>query len=415
MGKKPFLDKKKNVRVFKLVNRSVLQDTEELDEHGNPLPDRVFAEVTPHQESEEEPEEAFIDVGQTEMNPSLLEEHAGEAAKYGIFFDDRHYDYTQHLKPIGKCPGAVFVAAAAATISHQDEEAPTEVIDAAETKLNHAIYDGLKNAEGVDPAVLQTLEALEDDAFIDEDAFEDDLIVKLDRDESGILASVEQIKGHRLDKDMASIMRMYDQDGEGFDVEEFEEFDDDIEIVEYDDDEGPNIDLDDSQKRYSLDDFRRELVEGDPRLLDRILYTSSDEEEASTATGGSKKKPGYQVIECEVEDLNRKQLNCQTACEWIPSRAAFKPKIIDDTGSRQRATIEPIRISRKTGMPIGHLDSAIPLPSATAETEDDMEKINKGLPRSKDETAEEKKARKAAVKAEKRDKRLTKKALSVKA
>lgn len=40
---------------------------------------------------------------------------AGEAAKYGIFFDDREYDYTKHLKPIGTDPVAVFIPAAGAT------------------------------------------------------------------------------------------------------------------------------------------------------------------------------------------------------------------------------------------------------------------------------------------------------------
>ena len=42
--------------------------------------------------------------------------HAGEAAKFGIFFDDTTYDYTQHLKIIGDHPSSVFVPA---------KEAPT--------------------------------------------------------------------------------------------------------------------------------------------------------------------------------------------------------------------------------------------------------------------------------------------------
>lgn len=39
---------------------------------------------------------------------------AGEAAKYGIYFDDREYDYTKHLKRIGTDPTAVFIPAAGA-------------------------------------------------------------------------------------------------------------------------------------------------------------------------------------------------------------------------------------------------------------------------------------------------------------
>lgn len=35
----------------------------------------------------------------------------GEAAKYGIYYDDTEYDYTQHLKVIGEDPSAVFIPA----------------------------------------------------------------------------------------------------------------------------------------------------------------------------------------------------------------------------------------------------------------------------------------------------------------
>lgn len=66
---KLFSKKSGNVRVFRLVNRSVMGDTAEVDEHGNPLPDRVFAEVTPEggeddfEDIEEEDEGEYVDVG----------------------------------------------------------------------------------------------------------------------------------------------------------------------------------------------------------------------------------------------------------------------------------------------------------------------------------------------------------------
>lgn len=69
MGKKPFIDRK-NVRVFRLVDRSVMGDMAEFDEEGNQLPDRVFAEVTPgardEDDDEEVDEEEFVDVGSEE-------------------------------------------------------------------------------------------------------------------------------------------------------------------------------------------------------------------------------------------------------------------------------------------------------------------------------------------------------------
>jgi hypothetical protein len=68
---KLFSKKSGNVRVFRLVNRSVMGDTAEVDEHGNPLPDRVFAEVTPglgedDYEDIEEDEGEDVDVGDEE-------------------------------------------------------------------------------------------------------------------------------------------------------------------------------------------------------------------------------------------------------------------------------------------------------------------------------------------------------------
>ena len=38
-------------------------------------------------------------------------EKVGEAAKYGILYDDRDYDYTRHLRLVGVTPGAVFIQA----------------------------------------------------------------------------------------------------------------------------------------------------------------------------------------------------------------------------------------------------------------------------------------------------------------
>lgn len=71
MGKKQFIDKK-NARVFRLVDRSVMDSRAMHDEEGNPLPDRVFVDVTPgaHTEGEEdyEDEDQLVDIGSEEPN-----------------------------------------------------------------------------------------------------------------------------------------------------------------------------------------------------------------------------------------------------------------------------------------------------------------------------------------------------------
>jgi protein LTV1 len=325
------------------------------------------------------------------------------------------------LKPIGKVPGGVFVAATATTIDHQAKAVDPLAVEAAETRLNHATYDHLKATPDVDPAVLQALEALEDDAFVDEDAFEDDFIVKLDREETSIMASLDQLSGHqqrsRLDKDFANILRMYDEDGEGFEIEESYEEDEDVDVEGYEnfsEASGPEGAKGKTGNNWhQLDEVRRELAEGDPKLLERILYTS-DEEEEEDATKRGKKKQLYQIIDVDAEDVNRKELNCQTATEWMPNRNTFKPKIIR-AGNPTGAPVEPIRISRKTGMPLESLDRAIPIPKdehTEDEEEEEEEKVNKGEARKKDETAEEKRARKAAVKLEKKEKRISKKEMA---
>ena len=38
-----------------------------------------------------------------------MRENEGEAAEYGIFFDDTEYDYMQHLRSVGETPDAVLL------------------------------------------------------------------------------------------------------------------------------------------------------------------------------------------------------------------------------------------------------------------------------------------------------------------
>ena len=42
---------------------------------------------------------------------SSIRENEGEAANYGIYFDDTEYDYMQHMREVGVSSEAVFVEA----------------------------------------------------------------------------------------------------------------------------------------------------------------------------------------------------------------------------------------------------------------------------------------------------------------
>lgn len=46
-----------------------------------------------------------------DIDVSNVRENEGEAAEYGIYFDDTEYDYMQHLRMIGERPDAVLLEA----------------------------------------------------------------------------------------------------------------------------------------------------------------------------------------------------------------------------------------------------------------------------------------------------------------
>ena len=48
-----------------------------------------------------------------ELEVDSIRNNEGEAAQYGIYFDDTKYDYMQHLRSVGEAPDAVLLAAPA--------------------------------------------------------------------------------------------------------------------------------------------------------------------------------------------------------------------------------------------------------------------------------------------------------------
>lgn len=291
-----------------------------------------------------------------------------------------------------------------------DEDGPesTKAIlhgDLPESLINKAMYDNIKDTDA-DPAVLEALDALDDEAFIDEDGFDDDFVVKLDREEARILAP---LPNHNSKKNRKPNDEEFDRFLEDYDVSDFDLEDLNISEYSYTDDESEEIDVEvkpfgkgGPSRLYQVDEVRKELLGENPdqTLLNRILYTSDDED------GGS----GMEVLEIELDDVNRKILDCQSACQFLKSgqHKINRPKVIKEQDSEQ---IKPIRISRKTGMPITQQDDNQEANNETTSKESKEMSLNKGQARPKEETAEEKKARKEAVKAERREKRAMKKAV----
>ena len=131
-----------------------------------------------------------------------VRENEGMAAQYGITYDDSKYDYMQHLKPLGNSDG-VFIAR-----KQEREEAerkqkmkledllrdqlPSEQKRKVLRDLNQSIPDELKGFQpDMDPRLREVLEALEDEAYIeevvhkggengeDEEDYEDDVFADL--------------------------------------------------------------------------------------------------------------------------------------------------------------------------------------------------------------------------------------------
>lgn len=309
------------------------------------------------------------------------------------------------------------MSAPGATVEHDSSGEPLLEAEDPLTALNSATYSRIHETDA-DPAVMEVLEALEDEAFIDEDEFEDDFIVKLDREEARVLAEVKPVLrrgkstsaagagGEDLDKDFEKILQMYDsdEDEEGFSdysvVEEYYESDGDedasVDVVGME--EAKPFSRGGPSRMYQVDEVRRELRDGHASLLDRILYTTDDEGEE-----------GVEVIEVDTEEVNRAALaglNCETACQFLSSassRKIVRPKLIVEASGEP--AVKAIRISRKTGMPINEDECH----EQQQQEKEEEPAVNKGEARPKVETAEEKRARKAAVKEERRLNRIAKK------
>jgi protein LTV1 len=105
-----FIDKK-NAATFNLVHGSqrdpLINDSESSA--------RVVKYVPPPNAKEPPELRPTIndDALENDLGPGVdeIRENEGEAAEYGIFFDDTEYDYMQHLRPVGEAADAVLLEA----------------------------------------------------------------------------------------------------------------------------------------------------------------------------------------------------------------------------------------------------------------------------------------------------------------
>ncbi|KAJ7086592.1 Low temperature viability protein-domain-containing protein [Mycena crocata] len=123
---------------------------------------------------------------------SVLSANVGEAALYGVYYDDSEYNYMQHLRTVGlQEDGVESVLVEAPSVSKKDKgkgitlkELPDGVL--ASTSELPRTYESQQAVPAsiagfrpdMDPHLRQVLEALEDDAFVEDD-LEDDFFGEL--------------------------------------------------------------------------------------------------------------------------------------------------------------------------------------------------------------------------------------------
>lgn len=168
---------KKNAKTFSVVHRShddaLFYDNDASAHVLVPAPSRKDQKPAPTKKVYSTAELA------QKLSPEDLKavrNNEGLAAQYGVYFDDSKYDYMQHLRPIGETQDAVFIAAS------NEEEAPkkkdiTELFKdqlplANTNTADHDLESIPAEFRGfnpdLDPRLREMLEALEDEAYIDE-------------------------------------------------------------------------------------------------------------------------------------------------------------------------------------------------------------------------------------------------------
>lgn len=161
---------------------------------------------------------------------SKIRTNEGEAAEYGIYFDDTEYDYMQHFKSAEELQDAVFIEAPTRDkkgkgkeklqFRDEDDEAgnggiqlPASVLPSDKERsyqemLAEASEDLYKFNPDLDPDLREVLEALDDEAYIMDEGYER----LYDEDDSG-----ETSIGHEEEDDAdADAEEEVDEDADDF-------------------------------------------------------------------------------------------------------------------------------------------------------------------------------------------------------
>ncbi|KAI4618781.1 hypothetical protein J4E80_005385 [Alternaria sp. BMP 0032] len=218
MPRRKFIDKK-NATNFRLVHRA--QNDPRI--HDEDAPQMVFAErAAPNQRDTDEPagssraSQYSAATGRSKIKSrreleseygAQVRKNEGEAANYGIYYDDTEYDYMQHMRDLGSGSGdSYFIEPKAEKKGKQkmdladmlrdaslndsrsqadlsvssnissaselfgEDMAPSEFVRKTTYQDQQNIPDALKGFQpDMDPRLREVLEALEDEAYVEDD------------------------------------------------------------------------------------------------------------------------------------------------------------------------------------------------------------------------------------------------------
>ncbi|KAH6916658.1 cytoplasmic protein [Coprinopsis sp. MPI-PUGE-AT-0042] len=157
-------------------------------------------------------------------------QNVGEATLYGVYYDDTEYDYMQHLRTVGvqeEGVDSILIEAPKAAKSKKAGKQPSLILPEEYLPPTHELPRTYESQQGIpssiagfqpdmDPHLRQVLEALEDDAFVD-DGLEDDFFKEL-------VAEGELDEGEDLDFEFDEYgIEETEEIEEGDDVEEPQE------------------------------------------------------------------------------------------------------------------------------------------------------------------------------------------------
>ncbi|KAL8719015.1 MAG: hypothetical protein Q9225_003916 [Loekoesia sp. 1 TL-2023] len=209
MPRKGWIDKN-NATTFALVHRP--QNDPKI--HDASSSSMVFQELAPSQskkiKTRAELESELFHDSESISSQSKVRENEGEAAEYGVYYDDSEYDYMQHLRDLneqdpkaesyfveagvsktdgkGKQKMSLEDALREASISESSSKKPLldeDILPSKEIKKTtyqsqQDIPDALAGFQpDMDPRLREVLEALDDEAYVDD---EEDLFGELAKD-----------------------------------------------------------------------------------------------------------------------------------------------------------------------------------------------------------------------------------------